>query len=276
MTTFSLKILALVCMVIDHLEKSGIVHQVLLMELGLSMKAGFACIQAMDFIGRMAFPIYAFLIAQGCERTRNIGRYLTRLFLFALLSEIPYDIGRYLTRLFLFALLSEIPYDLLLDELNVSGVRALCITPFSHMNVLFTLFLGAAAIALYQRAQPKIGKWVMLPLLLGAAAMAQVLDTDYGALGVALIVAGYWPSSQKGRFLAMAGVLAALYLGYASDWFQMLARDHFIWLLGAMLGLGAAALCQSERPCPRVKWLFYAAYPAHLAILLAVRGLARG
>lgn len=256
MTTFSLKILALVCMVIDHLEKSGIVHQVLLMELGLSMKAGFACIQAMDFIGRMAFPIYAFLIAQGCERTRNIGRYLTRLFLFALLSEIP--------------------YDLLLDELNVSGVRALCITPFSHMNVLFTLFLGAAAIALYQRAQPKIGKWVMLPLLLGAAAMAQVLDTDYGALGVALIVAGYWPSSQKGRFLAMAGVLAALYLGYASDWFQMLARDHFIWLLGAMLGLGAAALCQSERPCPRVKWLFYAAYPAHLAILLAVRGLARG
>lgn len=202
----------------------------------------------MDFIGRMAFPIYAFLIAQGCGRTRNIGRYLLRLFLFALLSEIP--------------------YDLLLDELNVSGARALCITPFSHMNVLFTLFLGAAAIALYQRAQPKIGKWVMLPLLLGAAAMAQVLDTDYGALGVALIVAGYWPSSQKGRFLAMAGVLAALYLGYASDWFQMLAWNHFIWLLGAMLGLGAAALCQSERPCPRVKWLFYAAYPAHLAILL--------
>lgn len=256
MTTFALKIAALICMVIDHLEKSGIVHQALLMELGLSIKASFACIQGMDFIGRMAFPIYAFLIAQGCGRTRNIGRYLLRLFLFALLSEIP--------------------YDLLLHELNVSGVRPFYITPFSHMNVLFTLFLGAAAIALYQRTQPKLGRWIMIPLGLAGAALAHILDTDYGALGVALIVAGYWPASRRGKLLGMAGVLAVLYLGYASDWFQNLYLDHFIRLLGALLGLVLAALCRPDRPCPRAKWLFYAAYPAHLAVLLAVRGVVGG
>ena len=84
----------------------------------------------------MAFPIYAFLIAEGCRHTRNRQRYLVRLGLFALISEIPFDLA----------------FDVIL-----MGERFPKVDFLRHTNVFYTLFFAVAAIHTYEtlRCQPR-------------------------------------------------------------------------------------------------------------------------
>ena len=82
MSVFAIKILALVTMVIDHsayyLYSSSLI--------------GFGLYFAMRTAGRIAFPLYAFLLVNGFEKTSNRGKYLSRLVLFAAVSQLPYTI----------------------------------------------------------------------------------------------------------------------------------------------------------------------------------------
>ena len=79
MTSFVLKIIAMITMIIDH---SGDVFNPLLHEKSLIFNA----------IGRIAFPLFAFMVVEGYTHTSNIKKYLLRLFIFALISEIPFYI----------------------------------------------------------------------------------------------------------------------------------------------------------------------------------------
>lgn len=76
MTGFHLKLIALTTMFIDHI---GAVF--------------FPQVTLLRVIGRISFPLYAFLIAEGCRYTRNRGRYALGLGAFALISELPYDLA---------------------------------------------------------------------------------------------------------------------------------------------------------------------------------------
>lgn len=113
-------------------------------------------------IGRLAFPIYCFLLAEGYRHTRDVRKYLLRLLAFGLVSEIPFDL--------------------------VFKHRVL---EFSYQNVYFTLLLGLLAIHIYQCVMAK-GSRLHIPALLAAApwvAAAFLLHTDYGAWGAGLILA---------------------------------------------------------------------------------------
>lgn len=72
MNITSLKLLALISMLIDHM---GIVF--------------FYDVISFRIIGRISFPIYAFLISDGCKYSKNIYNYAIKLFLLAIISEIP-------------------------------------------------------------------------------------------------------------------------------------------------------------------------------------------
>lgn len=73
----ALKIIAVVLMMLDHLWASVIPGN-----------------RWMTMLGRCAFPIFAFMVAEGYVHTSDVKKYIKRLFVFALISEIPFKIGR--------------------------------------------------------------------------------------------------------------------------------------------------------------------------------------
>lgn len=160
MTGFSLKMLALITMIIDHIGATF---------------SSVANTRSLRIIGRLAFPIYAFLISEGCRHTKNFKKYLLRLFAFALISEIPFN--------FLFRNIENLAYG---------GVFKPII--FGGHNVFFTLFLGAFSVYILEilkKHLPAPKYMIYLISYIFASFMgffiADNLGTDYGAWGVLMI-----------------------------------------------------------------------------------------
>lgn len=176
----NLKIIAAVSMLIDHtaavllpylLVQYGIytTGDISLTYMGELLETGAAgriylLYQIMRrIIGRLAFPIYCFLLVEGFEKTRSRGKYAGRLFLFALVSEVPFNL-------------------------------AFCgrVLDVSYQNIFFTLFLGLVMIWGMEEAE----KHCALPILraagyglafLAAAGGAELIHCDYGAKGIIAI-----------------------------------------------------------------------------------------
>lgn len=142
LNSFTLKIIAVVSMLIDHI--------------GYIFYPGEPIFRA---FGRLAFPIFCFLIVEGFHHTRSHLNYLTRLTVFALLSEIPFNLALWGS-----------------------------IFNLQHQNVFITLALGLASIFCLEEMNTK--RIYVLPLILTWGA-AYVLNCDYGIGGVLLICMYY-------------------------------------------------------------------------------------
>ena len=154
-----LKLIAMITMLMDHIGyvfySFPAFRQPLFTALGETVTLYFI----LRKIGRLAFPIYCFLIGEGLRHTRSQFKYLLRLLIFAALSEIPFN-------------------------LMISG-QLRCHT---HQNVFFTLFLGAAAICIYRSKLKTLPKAALMLILLG---VSTVLDADYGTAGMVVILLIY-------------------------------------------------------------------------------------
>ncbi len=82
MNSFHLKMIAIITMLIDHTAAVLIPSNTVLW-------------LVMRCIGRLAFPIFVFLLVEGFYHTRDVKKYLLRMGAFALLSEIPFDLAFY-------------------------------------------------------------------------------------------------------------------------------------------------------------------------------------
>lgn len=139
----ALKIIALVSMLTDHSAYYLLEHETTLYE-------------AMRSFGRIAFPVFAFLIAEGFSHTRNRLRYFLTLLGFAVASEVPW---------------------LLLN--GADGTH----------NVMFTLALGVGALAIFEKYHQR--KFVCFCMIALIAIFATCLGTDYEWRGISLIVICY-------------------------------------------------------------------------------------
>lgn len=210
MNGFTIKCIAVLSMLIDHVGYVLFPHH-------LWMRA----------IGRIAFPIYCFLLMEGYRHTRDAKKYLLRLGIFALISEIPFNLA--------FSL-----------SLRASGT-----------NVFFTLFLGLLAAYISDQIKMFKGQYIFLQYIvfLVAAVIAELLlDTDYGAWGILLIFVFYAYQQHKVLTFVLAGAIF-----WCMTWLELFALFAFIpiFLYNGRRGPNPPAL----------KIGFYLFYPLHLLAL---------
>ncbi len=148
----------------------------------------------MRVIGRVAFPVYAYCLAEGFRYTSDYRRYLGRLALFAILSEIPFDLAFY-----------GVPFS------------------FAHQNVFFTLTLGLILLWVLERFREQ------LLLCAGAFAvlcfLAQALHMDYGAGGLLMVFAFYLARQGTSPWIGWGIFVFINLFGYAGgvQWAAILA-----------------------------------------------------
>ena len=216
------------------------------------------CSGLMRDVGRIAFPIFAYGIAQGCVYTHSARRYLGRLLLFAVLSELPYRLA----------------------------LRAGSLA-FGLFNVFFTLLAGAACCQIVKFCKSKGKHWAWAAVVpVGAIVLlCEILGTDYGGFGVLCVLLPYlfW-ESKPARIIALGSVVAFLYVvvshfqgfSYPLWWMEnpsalggMLRQTLF-----ALAGVGIIALYNGQPGSKKGKWFFYVFYPAHLLALWLLRAAA--
>lgn len=192
---------------------------------------------ALKMIGRIAFPIFCFLTVEGFLHTSNLKKYLSRMLLFAFISEVPFDLAFF-----------GVPFY------------------WEYQNVFFTLFFGILAIAGIRLAEQK-KEWnivwrVLFSLLTAGLCMgaAYIFKTDYDISGVLVIVAIYLFRRRKTLSVGLGCILLKEIAAFASlipiflyngkrgrniKWvFYLFYPVHIIllYLLSWLLGLGHAPM----------------------------------
>lgn len=187
----------------------------------------------MRCIGRLAFILYAFLITEGYIHTHNLKRYIGRLGLLALVSEIPFDLLFHGSVLY-----------------------------WGSQNVYFTLLLGLLGIYLMDQALQRLPVQMqflaLIPIVLVSLA-AYVISCDYRYYGILIITVFYICRKNLPAAFAGVGIIQAL-----MNTIQLFGMAAFlpIALYNGKKGWGGKGL----------QWLFYFYYPVHmLAIYLAGR-----
>ncbi len=253
MTQLSLKLIAMLAMLLDHTAKillsTSSLHTGLLAP-WIGMENEILVKNMMIILGRMAFPIFAWFVAEGCRKTRDLQRYALRLLTFAVLSEIPFQLCFY--------------------RAWEVGLKLAC-----H-NVMFTFLLAVSALlaASWLETHTKLPKLLscLLPACVATVA-ARFLKTDYNAWGVILVLGLFYLSDQKGRLLYLAAwitVFQLIWHGWNGSQFVWLSsglgRIQILYWLGALASVALLATYNGSRG-RSVKWLFYIFYPLHLLIL---------
>lgn len=147
MSSFTLKLLAILFMTIDHI--------------GLLL---FPSVKILRAVGRLAFPIFAFQIGIGFKHTRSKKKYILRMLLFTLISQLP--------------------FTLFLEAANIS--------PILNIGATFTL----ALLALYTINKFK-KSWIKYPILILIFSIATYVPMDYGLIGVLIVIALYFFNYNK-------------------------------------------------------------------------------
>lgn len=198
-------------------------------------------------VGRLAFPLFAFLIAEGYRHTGNFKRYFWRMFLFALISEIPFNL--------------------------MTGGSL--IYPL-HQNVMFTFCLALLLLRMVDKAWNRSWLEGLLVAVFGGClgyGLGFLAFVDFYGCGVITVLA-FW-LAQKIRFgwvvqLAALAWINLELLGGLNYIVTVLGRE--IWVpqqAFALLALIPIWLYNGQRGPGGRKWQYfgYAFYPAHILIL---------
>lgn len=218
-----LKLIALVTMTVDHV--------------GLFLLSQYPILR---IIGRLAFPIYAYMIAEGCRYTGSMPRYLGLCAGLAAACQLV-DF-----------LVTGSLYQCILVTFSLSMILTWLLRRATERNTALAWLTAAAAVAAVFFLTE------VLPGLLTGTDYA----VDYGFWGVLLPVGIYFGKS-KAMKLCFTGLLLLLMSGELGS-IQMFS----------LLSLPLLALYNGQRGRRKMKYLFYIYYPAHLAVLhlLAIAG----
>ena len=218
----SLKLIAMISMVFDHVGDMF-----------------FPGALWMRMIGRLAMPLFSFCIAEGYAHTKNKQRYLLRMGVFALVSEIPFDLA-------------------------FEGRVGL-----GHQNIMLSFFLAILALMLFDRIRGEGKEHAAGKTLLGilcvcaVAVLALVLRADYTLFAVLAVFLFYVLRNRHPLLRCGAGV-GFLALTRTVGYYRVTGLSLIPLLLyNGKRGRG-------------LKWLFYAFYPGHLLLLYLLKTVLGG
>ncbi len=223
MTAFQIKLIAIITMTIDHV--------------GLFF---FPDVEVLRIIGRLSFPLFAWLIANGAYHTKNIKSYMLRLFVFAFISQVPFWLAFHLI----------FPVDL-------------------GLNIFFTLFLGLVAIYGKQKIKNNVG-WMLLVMLCSFTAL--ILNTDYGAAGVLSIVGFYVFFNNLPKLVVFQMLL--FFLFFTVPAILLYTETLQLNIVGLLQPIAVTSLFfiakYNKKEGLKAKYLFYFFYPLHLLAIYLI------
>ncbi len=230
MTSFSLKIIALITMFLDHIS--------------YPIFGGFSYL---NLIGRIAFPIFAFQISEGFIHTKNVKKYMLRLLLFAFISQIPFQLFHFkfvnpnsisLNVFFtlLFGLIAIWIYDCLKKSIGKSEKNKF------HLEIIVGLIITCLI-----------------------AYIAELLHTDYGFLGVIIVFMFYFFKEDKIAMIISFIALCVIKYGYRLIvyGFNMPTLLLGLFTTSSIIFISLYKGKQGKK----IKYLLYFFYPVHLLLL---------
>ena len=257
-----LKYLVIVLMVLDHIS--------------YFMNPNDPLVFPFTFVSRLTALIMCFFIAEGYFYTRNVHSYLKRLFIFALISYIPYSfaftghilpisvVQGYVVPHFgvnLGAFIEQVSYHIFLNAYNVTVI-------FVENSMIFSLFLGLLSIYLWDRVE--MASWMKVLLTIGIMYAASFSDYSYFAVLYCLI---FYFLKEKPAFKCIAfSIVSLLYI------FNVCLLDPFTFTwtygfdpykIGVFLTPFLLMFYNGEpgKKSSFHKWFFYIFYPGHLIVI---------
>ena len=226
LSNFDLKLIAIITMTIDHI---GVVF-------------GTPFYNLLRAVGRLSFPIFAFLLTEGYVHTKSFSKYFFRLLVLAVVSEVIYDYVFYGSFIYL--------------EAN---------------NIFFTLALGLLTLWLLDKSRTLVKKYfkekidltIILPItylliIVVMGLIAEFLNFSYGMLGI-LVISFFYLFKKNFPLTVLSVSLSTLILGDTMQYFSLLSLI-LIYFYNKKLG-------------KKCKVFFYLYYPLHILVLGVIRML---
>ena len=213
--------IAAVSMVVDHV--------------GLYLFLDTTAYEPMRIIGRIAFPLYVFMLTEGFRHTKNKEKYFWRMLIFAFIAQLPIDI--------------------LAWQLGIDW----------HLNIMFNLTATLVALQLVER-----GGWWWLGVIV-LALLAQLGKMDYGAVTI-IMATGFYLCSKHYK---KADDWLPRKIGYAvvlliSTILLMLIYDWEIQIFD-LIAIIPIALYSGQKGPRMPRYFFYVFYPSHLWVIIALK-----
>lgn len=289
MSIFTIKIVAMIFMLFDHIA------------ILLGYGEGWGIIEFNTYyilrgFGRVVYPIFAFSLVNGFCKTKNIKEYLSRLLLFASISQIPFTLALYTvnlmplslkSRTFMFRHTGSIVisiglilayyvlqekkrfdkfYILIFFALFFSNVflvvEKIWVIYSGSLNVFYTLFIGLLILyginKLSTNKSMKLYKKIVLILSIAMATLYIAIRSDYGIAGVALICSLYFVRQNLPLQLLVICAWGIILYGFI---YNNISNAIFTCLSCLIIAT------YNGKKGPSMKYLFYAFYPAHLLVL---------
>ena len=213
--------IAAATMVIDHL--------------GLYLLSGTTAYVPMRMIGRIALPLYVFMLVEGFQHTRDKHKYFLRLLIFAFIAQLPVDI---------------LNWQMGLDW---------------QLNIMFNLTAALVALSLTKR-----GSWGWLGVA-GLALLTQISRMDYGA-SVIIMAVGFY---LCGRQFKKEEDWLPRKIGYAvvlliCTVFLLLTKNWYIQIM-ELLAIIPIMLYGGKKGARMPRYFFYVFYPLHLIAIILIK-----
>lgn len=240
--SFTLHILAMIFMVSDHLWNIIFPNQLWLY-----------------IIGRLAFPIFAFMIVEGFFRTKNRKKYLIRIFFFAIISEIPFN---------LFSSLA---------------IREVIMLFYPYNNVLWTFLIALCGLNLLEEIEnfknlDKVIRFLeKITISFISIMMAYLIKSDYLGYGVITVFIFYFFREKNYRnifFQTISIIILNIFIMPDYEFpFNFFGKEIFIKVqIFAIFSLPIIWLYNGKQGIHNnfIKYMFYFFYPLHLLLIVAI------